>query len=54
MVDLIGFIIWVGEQFFEFGYVLPGLAEVERTKILIEIVVEEILDMEGGTLSMLK
>ena len=54
MIDLVGLVLWVGKQFLEFSDVLPGLAEVQRPKIVVEIVVDEILDMWGGTLSMLK
>jgi hypothetical protein len=52
--DLAGLVLGVGEQFLQFRDVLPGLGQVERSEILVEVVVGEVLHRAGGTLSMLK
>lgn len=54
MVNLVGFVLGMGKQFFELCDILPGFTEIKGTEILIEVVVDEILDGCGGTLSMLK
>jgi len=54
MVDLICFIFWVNHQFLEFGYVLPCFAEIEWSEIFIEAIVDEVLSVVMGTLSILK
>lgn len=54
MVDLVGLVLGMRQQFLELSDVLPGLSEVQRPEIVVEIVVDEILDMWAGTLSMLK
>jgi hypothetical protein len=52
--DLAGLILGMRQQFFELGDILPGLGQVERSEILIEVVIDEILYRVEGTLSMLK
>jgi hypothetical protein len=54
VINLVGFVLGVREQFFELGDILPGFAEIEGAEILVEVVVDEILDGRGDTLSMLK
>lgn len=54
MEDLAGFILGMRQQFLELGDILPRLGQVERPEILVEIVIDQILHREVGTLSMLK
>lgn len=54
MVDLVGLVLGMRQQFLELSDILPGLAKVQRPEIVVEIVIDEILDMWAGTLSMLK
>jgi hypothetical protein len=54
VIDLVFFVIWVGEKFFEFGNVLPGFAEVEGPEVEIEGFVLEVLNRGLGTSSILK
>ncbi len=54
MVDLVGLVVGVGEQFLQLGYVLPGLPQIEGPEVLVEAVVGEVLSWASGTLSMLK
>ncbi len=54
MVDFIFFVVGMGDEFFEFGYVLPGFAKIERAEIHVKRFILEILNEELFTLSMLK
>ena len=54
MVDLVCFVLGVGQQFFKLSDVLPGFSEVERSKVLVEAVISEVLGEGMGTLSILK
>lgn len=54
VINGVCFVVGVIHELLEFGDVLPGFAEVERSKILVEAVVDEILDGVLNTLSMLK
>ena len=54
MEDLTGLVLGMRQQFLEFGDILPSFGQVERSKILIEVVVGEVLHSRGSTLSMLK
>jgi hypothetical protein len=54
MIDLFTLILRMGQQFFEFRDIFPSLAQIKWTKVLVEIVVDEILNMRRRTLSMLK
>jgi hypothetical protein len=54
MIDLVALVLRMRQQFFEFRDVFPSPTQIDWTKVLVEIVVDEILDMVGRTLSMLK
>lgn len=54
MIDLVGFVLGVSQQFLEFGHVLPGFSKVKRTKIFIKAVIDKILVEGNTTLSILK
>lgn len=54
MIDHILLIVGVINKFFKLSDIFPGLAEVERTEIFIEIVVDKVLFGIEDTLSMLK
>ncbi len=54
VIDLVLFVIGVDQELFEFSNVLPGFAEVERTKVEIEGFILEVLNRRGGTSSILK
>ena len=43
MVDLVGFVLGVSQQLFQFGHILPSLPQIERSEILVEAVIDEIL-----------
>lgn len=44
MVDLVVFVLGVGHQFFKLGDIFPGFAQVERSKIFVEVVIDEVLE----------
>lgn len=54
VVDLIGFVLGMRKELFELSDVLPGFSEIERAKVLIEAVIEQILAERMNTLSILK
>lgn len=54
MIDLVGLVLGMRQQLLQLSDVLPRLAEVQGPEIVVEIVIDEVLDMEAGTLSMLK
>jgi hypothetical protein len=54
MVDFIFFVVGMGDEFFEFGDVLPGFAKIEGAEIHVKGFILEILNGEWFTLSMLK
>jgi hypothetical protein len=54
VVNLVGLVLRVVHQLLEFGYVLPGLAQVQRTEVFVEIIIEKVLSTPRNTLSILK
>ncbi len=54
MVYLVGLIVGMINEFFKFCDVFPCFSEVKRTKILVEVIVDKVLDRMKHTLSMLK
>ena len=54
MEDLAGLVLGMRQQFLQLRDILPSFGQVERSKILVEVVVGEVLHSGEGTLSMLK
>ena len=46
VVDLVGFVVGVRQQFFELSHILPGFSEVEGAEVFVESIVDKIL-VEG-------
>jgi hypothetical protein len=52
--DLTALVLGMRQQFLQLRDILPCFGQVERSKILVEVVVGEVLHSGGSTLSMLK